>query len=253
MKGEKHKAQSFKSVVPDLFLTVAHFHFENLPSPYSQSIAQELDLNFHQSWIWLKRFLPAQNRWSPKKRSSPKFKRFFWLKTGDLQKKCKYDFFKPKCSVAHCKILLWHGPPVENHWFKASKRSNSKGENYSYYSCVKPGVPKPGEWGNISSTIIWLHPPIICVWALNDLWTFFVFFFGLHLIWGTKTLPISGETLFWSSLDLLKSVLNVCHIWFTWKKLWSRVIPPNLQNRKNWSKVAIYPPPNAQHKLAPLC
>ena len=29
-----------RSVVPNLFLTVAHFHFENSPWPYSQSIAQ---------------------------------------------------------------------------------------------------------------------------------------------------------------------------------------------------------------------
>ena len=37
------------SVVPNLFLTAAHFHFESHPWPYSQSIAQELDPNFHQS------------------------------------------------------------------------------------------------------------------------------------------------------------------------------------------------------------
>ena len=36
-------------MVPKLFLPVAHFHFENCPWPYSQSIAQELDSNFHQS------------------------------------------------------------------------------------------------------------------------------------------------------------------------------------------------------------
>ena len=33
-------------VVPNLFLTVAHFYFENFPWPYSQSIAQELDQIF---------------------------------------------------------------------------------------------------------------------------------------------------------------------------------------------------------------
>ena len=38
-----------KAVVPNLFLPVPHFHFENFPWPYSQSIAQELDPNFHQS------------------------------------------------------------------------------------------------------------------------------------------------------------------------------------------------------------
>ena len=166
-------------MVPNLFLTVAHFHFENFPWPNSQSIAQELDLNFHQSWIRLKRFLRPktgdfQNKKkvlhqnsngfsgrkqvisnikkkgihhnsngfssrkqvifkkkkvftknqtvfsgqkqviSKKKRSSPKFKGFFWPKTGDLQKKkCKYDFFKPKCSVVHCKILL---RPTDGPW-----------------------------------------------------------------------------------------------------------------------------------------
>ena len=35
-----------KAVVPNLFLTVAHFDFENFPWPHSQSIAQELDPNF---------------------------------------------------------------------------------------------------------------------------------------------------------------------------------------------------------------
>ena len=31
---------ALKPVVPNLFLTVAHFHFENFPWPYSKSIAQ---------------------------------------------------------------------------------------------------------------------------------------------------------------------------------------------------------------------
>ena len=34
------------TVVPNLFLTVAHFDFENFPWPHSQTIAQELDPNF---------------------------------------------------------------------------------------------------------------------------------------------------------------------------------------------------------------
>ena len=45
---EKYSNQS-NPVVPNLFLTTAHFHFENFPWPYSQSIAQEFDPNFHQS------------------------------------------------------------------------------------------------------------------------------------------------------------------------------------------------------------
>ena len=56
-------------MVPNLFLTEAHFHFEKFPWPYSQSIAQEREPDFHQSW----------NR----------LKRFFRPKTGDLQKKNK--------------------------------------------------------------------------------------------------------------------------------------------------------------------
>ena len=173
-------------MVPNLFLTVAHFHFENFPWPYSQSIAQlqfssSLSSSvarilqrgrgaFLEAWNISKRtwpkFLSVLNLdWGiflsksgdlqkrKKKRSSPKFKRFFQPQTGDLQKKrsllqrtpfsacfrpsskkkrqvsqlaihrnflqafwlcqginsssCKFDFFKPKCSVAHCKILLW--------------------------------------------------------------------------------------------------------------------------------------------------
>ena len=35
-----------KSVVPNLFLIVAHFDFENFPWPHPQTIAQELDPNF---------------------------------------------------------------------------------------------------------------------------------------------------------------------------------------------------------------
>ena len=63
----------FRSVVPNLFLPVAHFHFENFPWPLSQSIVQELDPNFHQSWIRLKRFSGPENRWSPKKKKKKVF------------------------------------------------------------------------------------------------------------------------------------------------------------------------------------
>ena len=86
---------------------MAHFHFENFPWPYSQSIAQELDPNFHQS---LKRFFRPKtgdlktkkkglhqnsNGFSgrkqviSKKKTPPKFDRFLRPKTGDLQKKKK--------------------------------------------------------------------------------------------------------------------------------------------------------------------
>ena len=112
-----------RSVVPNLFLTVAHFHFENFTWPYSQSNAQlqfstilsssvaripqrqgglfwkletsvnELDPNFHQSWIRLKRlFRPKTGDFQKKKRSSPKFKRFFRSKSGDLQTKKKHVY-----------------------------------------------------------------------------------------------------------------------------------------------------------------
>ena len=132
------------TVVPNLFLPVAHFHFENFPWPTSQSIAQELDPNFHQSWIRLKRFFgpPRTCDLKKKKGSSPKFKQFFRSKTGDLQIKkqtrqlaihcnflrafwqchginsspCKYDFFKPKCSVATQNALRPIGGPWPTGW-----------------------------------------------------------------------------------------------------------------------------------------
>ena len=90
--------QQIKPVVPNLFLTVAHFQFENFSWPYSQSFAQlqfstslgssvarisqrrglfwkfetsvnELDPNFHQSWIRLRRFF-CQNQVISKKEKS---------------------------------------------------------------------------------------------------------------------------------------------------------------------------------------
>ena len=47
----------------------------------------ELDPNFHQSWIKFRRFFCQNQVISKKKKSSPKLKRFFWPKLGDLQKK----------------------------------------------------------------------------------------------------------------------------------------------------------------------
>ena len=80
----------------------------------------------------------------------------------------------------------------------------------------------------------------------------------LHLCWwrpffwfspefGKKTCSISGEDLFffWSSLSLL-----------TWKKYWSRFIPPMLKIGQNWDKIANYPPPmlnkDLHHRLTLL-
>ena len=81
---------------PNRFITVARFDFENFP------------------WPTLKVF-PAENKViSEKKRSSPKFKRFFRPRTGYLPETKtsnttfqKYDFYQnalwpfAKCSVAH--------------------------------------------------------------------------------------------------------------------------------------------------------
>ena len=117
-----------RPVVPNLFLTVAHFHFEIFPLPYSQSIAQELDLNFQQSYIAVLDWNGFSGRKQVifKKKVFTKInsngfygqKQIISKKKKSLQqnsngisgrkqviskkkKKCNYDFFKPKCSVAH--------------------------------------------------------------------------------------------------------------------------------------------------------
>ena len=63
-------------------------------------------------------------------------------------------------------------------------------------------------WGDIPP-IIWLYPPnslrIVCIFKL-----------------------LGG---FWCSLNLL-----------SWKKSWSRFIPPKLKMGQNWRKIASYPP-----------
>ena len=55
---------AFRPVVPNLFLTVAHFDFKNFPWPHSQSIAQELDLNFPAKSVlnWIETVFPAENK-----------------------------------------------------------------------------------------------------------------------------------------------------------------------------------------------
>ena len=115
----------FKPVVTNLFLTVAHFYFESFPWPYSQSIAQELDPNFHQSWIRMKQFFrPKTGILKKKKRSPPEFKRFFRPKTGDLQKKktANTSFSNQNAlwptSKCFCGPPVGHGPQVESHCFK---------------------------------------------------------------------------------------------------------------------------------------
>ena len=93
-----------ESVAPNLFIPVAHFHFENFQWPYSRSIAQELDPNFHQTRISLNFFRPKTG--NLKKKGFTKIQTVF--PTEDINSSsCKYDFFKPKCSVTHCKMLLW--------------------------------------------------------------------------------------------------------------------------------------------------
>ena len=133
------------------------------------------------------------------------------------------------------------------------------------------GAETRGDGGIYPPNSLTVYPPIIwvwptsaspnnwtkvCIWALDDVWTFF----GLHVISGTN---ISGEDLFlfllftkirgqklfnfrwrsffWSSLDLPR-MLNLFHIWFTWKKSWSRFIPQMLKMGQNWGKIANYPP-----------
>ena len=104
------------SVVSNLFLTVAHFHFENFPWPYPQSIAQlqfstslsssvarisqkgggggfwkletsvnELDPNFHQSWIRLRWFFCRNQVISKKKVFAPE-SAIFCVFSVDLKK-----------------------------------------------------------------------------------------------------------------------------------------------------------------------
>ena len=97
--------------------------------------------------------------------------------------------------------------------------------------CRNPGWGDGGYIPPITDCIppiIWLwstsaSPPIIWLWSALECWS--------SLKFGKKSLSILVKTFFWSSLNLL-----------IWKKLWSRFIPPNVENRQNWSKIANYPP-----------
>ena len=80
-----------------------------------------------------------------------------------------------------------------------------------------------GGMGRYISPIIWLHAPnnltMVSIWALDDLRPFFVFFLVFTWFRGQKLFKFWRRPFFcWSSLDLPRSMLNVCHIWFTWKK-----------------------------------
>ena len=91
---------------------------------------------------------------------------------------------------------------------------------------------------------------LVCVWAQVSTWirgkkvflfwrrSFFVF---LVFTWirGKKVFRFWWRLFFWSSLKLL-----------SWKKSWSRYIPPYVEN---WGKIANYLPlPNTQQWFAPL-
>ena len=77
--------------------------------------------------------------------------------------------------------------------------------------------------------------------------SFGLFVFGPHLISGTKP-HVSMKTLFWSSLDLLKSLLNVCHLIHVKKKSGRASSPPMFKIGVKLQIIA----PNAQHKSVPL-
>ena len=132
------------SVVPNLFLPVAHFHFENFPWPYSLKVLLELDPNFHQSWIRLKRFFrsktgdfqkknkkkqvftkiqtvfPAKYRWSPPKKTSQlAIHRNFQQAFGQCHR-ANTTFSNQNAPWPTAKYFcgppMGHGPQVENQW-----------------------------------------------------------------------------------------------------------------------------------------
>ena len=119
--------------------------------------------------------------------------------------------------------------------------------------CRNPGGIYPSNNFAASTPIIWLRstsasPPIIWPWSASEslevgLQHFHSeTFFWSSLEFGEKNSCNFGEDLFfWSSLNLL-----------TWKKSWSRFIPPPmLKIGQNWGKIANYSP-NAQQRSAPL-
>ena len=129
MAAIKKKKKTFTAVVPNLFLAVAHFYFENFPRTYSQSIAQlqfssslsssvakilqkrggffckletsvnELDPNFRQSWIRLRQFFCQNQVISIKKSLHQNWNGFSGRKQVIFKKrsspKCK-RFFRPQ-------------------------------------------------------------------------------------------------------------------------------------------------------------
>ena len=82
---------------------------------------------------------------------------------------------------------------------------------------------------------------IVCICIPPIIWLWCAFERRSPLQFGEQSFHSFGEDLiFWSSLYLL-----------TWKKSWSRFIPPKLEIAQNWGKIANYPP-NAQQRWAPL-
>ena len=93
-----------------------------------------------------------------------------------------------------------------------------------------------GGWGYISPNNLTVSPPIIWVESASAsppiIWLWCAFERRSPLQFGKQSFPSFGEDLiFWSSLNLL-----------TWKKSWSRFIPPKLKIAQNWGKIASYPP-----------
>ena len=87
------------------------------------------------------------------------------------------------------------------------------------------------------------YPHPYCEFLATRLVPFLVkTFFWSPPEFGEKKFSIFGEDFFCSSLNLL-----------TWKKWWSRFIPPMLKVGQNWGKIADYPPQCSTKICTPAC